>query len=722
VGDPQADTLAHAVALHRAGQIDAAAALYRAVLEQAPAQFDALHLLGVIEHQRGDAAAALSWFDRAVATGRQNAALHANRGAALRDLRRAEDALASLGQALALDPQHAKALNNRAAVLLDLGRGEEALEDVQRALAIDADHAPALYNRASALVLLGRDAQALVACERALVALPDHVELLIHRANLLRARGRAGEALASCGRAIALDPRHAGAHVGRGHALSELGRHADAAASYRVALDLAPQMPLLPGHALHARLRICDWAEIDGCIAQIAQGIDAGEPVCEPFVALLLPLTAAQQQRCAEVHVARRWPRPAEQVPAAPASADGRIRIAYFSADFREHPTAQLVAGLIEAHDRSRFEVTGFAFGPPVDDAMTERLRRTFDRFVAVHDQNDDAIVQAARRLGIQIAIDLGGHTRGSRTGIFARRAAPLQLAWLGYPGTTGAPFIEHLIADATVVPAAQLARCTEKVVWLPHGYQANDVRREIAQRVFTRRELGLPDDSFVFCCFNNPAKISPTVFSIWMRLLQAVPGSMLWLLQADPIATDNLRGEARRRGIDPQRLEFAPRWPLADHLARHRAADLFLDTWPYNAHTTASDALWAGLPVLTRIGEAFAGRVAASLLRAIGLDELIAGTDEDYEARALALATEPARLAALRERLAAQRLSAPLFDTARFARAFEAALSALWQRHERGLPRMHLEVRERAGGDLVVVEHAPVAEPAGGVQAGLRQ
>lgn len=654
---------------------------------------ETLHLRGVHEQRQGRPQAALVLYDRAIALDAGLAPLHANRGAALRELARPTEALASLDRALALDPRHAGAHANRAAALLDLGRAAEALDAAACSLALAPHHPAALYNRVTALIALGRPDAALAACEPARAVLGEHVELLAHHGALLRAAGRPREALACCDAALAQAPQRADLHVQRGHALGELGDPQGAAASYATALELAPGMPWVFGDWLHARLRMCDWAGLETAFAHLGTAIDAGRPVCEPFVALFAPLSPGQRRRCAEIHVREHWPRAAPPLPADPAP-PARLRIGYFSADWREHPTAQLMAGLIEAHDRQRVEVIGFAFGPPppAGDAMRTRLRAGFDRFVEVHGRSDAEVAAIAREFGIHIAIDLGGHTRGARSGVFAQRAAPLQLAWLGFPGTLGAPFIDYLLADAVVLPPGHEAAFSESVARLPHCYQPNDDRRAVAARSCTRAELGLPERGFVFCCFNQPAKITPEVFAMWMRLLHSAPESVLWLLDVHPASTRALRGHAQSHGVAAGRLVFAPRWPVAEHLARLRAADLALDTWPCGAHTTASDALWAGVPFLTRLGEGFAERVGASLLHAVGLPELIAGSAQAHEAQALALARDRPRLAALRERLQRQRTTAPLFDTRGFARRLEAAFAQLWERRRAGLPPAPLQ------------------------------
>ncbi len=679
---PMGPLLRSGVALHRAGSIEAAIARYLQVLDRDPRCFDALNLLGVAELQRGNSSKALVWLDLAVAADASSAAAHAHRGAALRELGRSAEALDALAVANAIDPNHVGALSNRAAALLDQGDPAAALACAERALAIDAGHAIALYNRMSALRELGLMREALVACEHALRVLPASAELLAHHAALLRDAGRTREALQACEHALLLRPVDATLLANRGHLLSELGQRAAAASSYRQAHTLDPTLPYLPGWRLHAQLCIADWDGLEELHEEIATGIDAGRPACEPFVSLLLPLSRPQLRRCAELHTEHvRGSAPSEPC-ARLAPHDGRLRVGYFSADFREHPTAQLVAGVIEHHDRTRFEVTAFALGQPVKDPMHARLRAGFDRFIELHDCSDSEAAQVARRLGIDIAIDLGGYTRGSRSGIFLRRAAPLQIGWLGFPGTMGASFVDYLIADEVVAPTAHATDYAEAIIRLPHCYQPNDATRRILTNTPTRAELDLPDDAFVFCCFNHPAKITPEVFAVWMRLLQRLPASVMWLLDDNPAATSQLRRYAQSRGVDPTRLIFAPRRPAAEHLARHRAADLFMDTWPYNAHTTASDALWSGLPLLTLEGETFSARVAASLLHAVGLPELITPSATAYEALAFELATHRDRLGSLRQRLGAQRSDHPLFDTAHFTRDLETAYEAVWTQH----------------------------------------
>ena len=398
-------------------------------------------------------------------------------------------------------------------------------------------------------------------------------------------------------------------------------------------------------------------------------------------------------QRCAELYSAARYPARVDRTDLPKPGASGKIRIGYLSGEFREQATALLLVGVLEQHDRQQFEIIAVDNGFDDGSATRRRINAAVDGVIEIASLNDPQAVAAIRAAGIDVLVNLNGYFGDGRTRVSARRAAPIQVNYLGFPGTLGAGYMDYIIADRHVLPAEHRAFYAEKVVWLPDCYQANDRKRPIAERNFSRAECGLPDDGFVFCCFNNNYKITPSTFDGWMRILREVEGSVLWLLEDNALAASNLRREAAARGLDASRLVFAGRLPPDQHLARHRCADLFLDTLPYNAHTTASDALWAGLPVLTCRGETFAGRVAASLLHSIGLPELVTASQADYERLAIELAIRPAMLASLTQKLANNRLTTALFDTARFTGHIEAAYLAMVQRRQAGLRPDHLAI-----------------------------
>ncbi|WP_341914705.1 tetratricopeptide repeat protein [Ferrovibrio terrae] len=586
-----------------------------------------------------------------------------------------------LRAALALMPDRPSILTNLSGALLRLGGAVEATALAERAVALEPGLAEAWLNLANGREQLRQIADAMTACDRALGLKPDYADAWCTRGNLLAAQRRPGEAILAYDRAFGLRPGFAEAHANRGHAHHDLQRFDAALADYTAALRLRPTLPGLAGRRLQTRMQLCDWDGLEQDTAAVLQQVAAVKPAATPLALLATPATPAQQLACAAVHARTAWPQPAQALPGYPGH--DRIRLGYFSADLHGHATAWLMAELFELHDRSAFEVFAFSYGPQSQDAMRQRLRAGFDHFIEIGALDDAAAATLARQHEIDIAIDLKGFTQEARPGIFAQRAAPVQVSYIGYPGSMGAGWIDYILADAVTVPQQQRPHYSEAVVRLPHSYQVNDRQRAIDSATPTRAQAGLPATGFVFCCFNNSFKITPDVFALWMRLLRAVPGSVLWLLASHEITMGNLRKAAQGHGIDPARLIFAQPLPLPQHLARHRLADLFLDTLHYNAHTTASDALWAGLPVLTLPGESFASRVGASLLGAIGLPELIAGSLADYEALALRLATHPSALASIKAKLAAQRDTAPLFDTPRFTRHVEAAFRQM-QAHQR--------------------------------------
>jgi protein O-GlcNAc transferase len=747
--------LQQALAFHQRGQLTQAELLYRRVLQHAPNQFDALHLLGVVELQRQHFAEAAELIGQALILNSNDPSAHSNIGAALRGLKRPAEALASYDRALALRPDYAEALNNRANVLCDLGRAAESLDGYDRALALKPDYAEALFSRGDALLGLGRPDAAIASYDRALALRPDNAEVLNRRGNALHSIGRHDEALASFDRALALRPDAPGALNNRGNALLALRRPAEAIASYDRALALKPDYPdalsnhgaalrdlghleaaivsfdralaIDPAHAdalnnrggvlrdlerhdeavadlsrllainpdfdylkgglFYAKNHCCDWTGYSDSLTQIVSDIENNRRSITPF-ALVATLDDPQLQlHCAKIFINDKYDVPTPSIWRHEIYDHDKIRIAYLSSDFYDHATAYLMVGLFETHDKSKIETTAISFNENNASELTERLKNAFTNFIDVRNVSDRDVATLLREMEIDIAIDLKGYTSGARSKIFSFRPAPIQVNYLGYPGTIGAEYIDYIIADRFLIPEDQHSFYTEKVVYLPDTYQPNDSGRRIAERTLTRGEAGLPERGFVFCSFNNNYKITPTIFEIWMRLLHRVEGSVLWLLGDNPAAIRNLRRNAEIQGIAPERLVFAPRITLEDHLARHRLADLMLDTLPYNAHTTASDALWAGLPLVTCPGTGFAGRVAGSLLMAAGLPELIVATLEDYEALALALTRDQGRLAAIKATLARNRNTCPLFDTDRYRRHIESAYHTMWQRYQRGEP-----------------------------------
>jgi predicted O-linked N-acetylglucosamine transferase (SPINDLY family) len=564
--------------------------------------------------------------------------------------------------------------------LLALGDAEGAEAALRRECEAYPDFADAHNVLGVALVNQSRSEDALAAFLAALRVDPQHAEANNNAANVLATLGRREDAVPHLERALQKNPGLADSHLNLGLLLQSLRRYEEAIASFRRALELAPQLNYALSSLVWCELLAYQWPPAEADVAALRRQVREGKVAAAPFTLIAASDSPGEQRAGAERHVRELLAGKPQPLWRGAARRRERITLAYLSADFHEHATAKLAARLFELHDRRRFEVIGISYGPDDGSPARRRLQQSFDRFVDVRAADDAAAARLLYELQVDIAIDLKGHTPDARPGILARRPAPLQVSYLGYPGTLGAPFIDYVVADRVVIPPGEGRFFSEQVVWLPHSYQVNDATRAIAERAPSRDEAGLPEGAFVFCAFNNIFKITPQFFGVWLRLLAGLPGSVLWLLDDDPTARRNLQESARAGGVDPARLVFAARVPHAEHLARHRLADLFLDNLPCNAHTTASDALWAGLPLLACRGSTFAGRVAASLLEAVGLPELIAPSLERYEALALELARSPGLLGDYRERLARNRLTHPLFDTELFRRHLEAAFETMWQ------------------------------------------
>ena len=664
----QAD-LQTAVALHQRGQLIEAEQLYRKILKAAPHHFDATHLLGVVLLQR-------------------------------RQLVEAEHLIA---RALKINPSDPSALNNRGLTLQELGRFDEALASYDKAIVLKPNYSDALYNRGNTLKELKRYSEALANYDKAIALKPDYYFVFNNRGLTLQELKRFDEALISYDKAIALKPDCAEAFNNQGNAFQELKRFDDALKSYEKALTINPDHRHAFSGLAGSALRICDWTRTTKFVGELKAHVANRRSIILPFTLLGYSSDPALQLKCAQSYIEDKIPIPPPSLRNGTSWCHNKIRVAYLSADFHQHATAFLMAELFELHDRTGFEVLGISFGPDDKSDMRSRLIKSFNQFHEVRLRSDREVAKLVNQLQVDIAVDLKGYTQNSRLGILAHRPAPIQVSYLGYPGTTGTDFMDYVLADRIVLPFDQQPFYTEKIVHLPECYQVNDSQKKISAGATTRHEVGLPERGFVFCCFNNNYKITAPVFEVWLRLLQAIDGSMLWLLRADNSSAEtNLRKEAAARGMDPARVIFASPMPLQDHLARYRLADLFLDTLPINAHTTASDALWAGLPLLTCCGQSFAGRVAASLLYAIGLPELVTHGLEEYEALALRLARDASLLANIKAKLACNRDTYPLFNSKRFTRHLEAAYTTMWEIWQRGESPRSFSVTSKPDSEVV--------------------
>jgi predicted O-linked N-acetylglucosamine transferase (SPINDLY family) len=643
--------------------------------------------------QRGDLAQAEDRYRRALDLVPNRPSVMVNLAAVLLEMGRHQEAKSISEGLLAIEPENPAGLLNLGNSELKTGFAEEALISIEKALTIRPDYAEALVSRASALCDLDRSDEALASCEKALDLKPGYVEALVAQGIAMRRLGRYEEALERADAALSAHPEHAQAHCSRGNILADLGRHEEAAASYEKALAPGQDLDYALGALLHSRMHCCDWRSHSVDAERVVTGIRAAKRTIDPFFCLSVSGSAEDQLSCSQIWVRDRFPAREGSVWRGPQYGHDRIRLAYLSSDLGNHAVSLLMAGVFELHDRAKFETTAISFGGDDAKETPPRLKGAFEHFVDAREKSDREVAGLMRDLEIDIAVDLNGFTRGARTSVFARRAAPIQVNYLGYPGTLGAPYYDYILADRFVIPEDCVEFYSENVVRLPDCFQANDSKRRAADRTPSRSELGLPERGFVFCCANNSYKITPAMFDAWMRILRSVPESCLWLVSTQACVVPNLRKEAGARGVAPERMVFAEPAPYAQYLSRYRIADLFLDTLPFNGGTTASDALWAGLPVLTCPGESFAARMAGSLLNTLGLRELIAGSMEDYEALAVRLARDPERLAGLKRSLASARDESALFDTDRFRQNIERAYTAMWRRHRDGAPPVSFDV-----------------------------
>jgi predicted O-linked N-acetylglucosamine transferase (SPINDLY family) len=703
--------LSAALGHHQRGELESARLKYLDILGRHPRCFEALHLLGLLSADSGAVDEGIALIRRALDV--DAAKPHAHYSLATAFLKKGDGpaAVSCLDRALALQADFADAWFLRGNVLQQMERFEASVESYRAAIRIRPAFPEACNNLAAALRALRRLPDALECVERALALRPAY-PLAFNNRGLIWLDGQRGDAaVEDFRRALALNPKFPEALHNLGTALSQLRRFGAARDAFAELAALAPGFRHVAGNLLVAKLCCCDWTGFEPAAAAVVRAVERGEHAAMPLSFLCISGAPGAQRRCAETHSSAYFP-PAvpyppgvpdpSAVPHPPTAPDppaapypparspqrrDKIRIAYLSGDFGEHAVSYLLAGVFERHDSAHFDTLALSWGRREEGPARRRIEAAFSRFIDITARTDAEVARLMRELEVDIAVDLSGHTLGQRTGIFSRRPADIQVNYLGLPGTMGAPYIDYLIADRFLVPEELRHHYTEQVVWLPESFQPNDDRRAAAAQSCGRSGYGLPAEGVVFCCFNRNNKLNPPCFDAWMRLLEGVPRSVLWLLATDPLAESNLRREAAARGVDAGRLVFAREAPYAEYLARYACADLFLDTLPFNGGATVSDALSTGLPVLTCAGESFSGRMAGSVLTSLGFPELVARSMEEYVATALALAAQPERLIALRRSLESQRSAHRFFDTDRYRVHLEAAYRMMWERHAAGLP-----------------------------------
>ena len=669
------------VALKDQGKLEEAIEAYSKALAIKPDYAEAYYNMGAALQEHGKLEKAIEAYNKALSIKPDYADAYSNMGVTLSDQGKLEEAIEAYSKALAIKPDYAEAHNNMGVALKDQGKLEEAIEAHNKALAIKPDYAEAHSNIGVALQEHGKLEKAIEAYNKALSIKPDYADAYSNMGVTLSDQGKLEEAIEAYSKALAIKPDYAEAHYNMGNALKDQDKLEKAIEAYSKALAIKPDYEAARVAKLHQQAHICNWTGIVEDHALVPE-LGTTKKHVSPFALLSMEDAPERHRTRSEIYVKAKYPQKPLPLPTKPLKKPERLRIGYFSTDFKVHPVAYLIAKVLEQHSREQFEVFGYSLHGSSHCYMRKRLISAFDHFTDVQDMSDKDVAFRVRQDDIDIAIDLNGYTKGNRTGVFAYRAAPIQINYLGYPGTMGADFIDYIVSDQNLVPFECQHYFSEKQLYLPDTYMPTDNERKLSKVSLSRKEVGLPDGVFVFCCFNNNYKITDIEFDIWMRLLGEVEESVLWLRRSNEISDIMIRKEADKRGISPSRIVFAERVPMDEHLSRHQLADLFIDTFTFNAHTTATEALWAGLPVVTKQGKGFATRVAGSLLKAVGLPELVAKTEQDYESLILDLATNPSKLIKIKEKLAANRLSKPLFDTEQYTKHLEDGYQQAYQNY----------------------------------------
>ena len=676
------------------GKISEAKDICIDILKTEPNNYNALYLLGVIAFQTKNYSKSVEIIAKAIEINPNNSEYYNFKGIALVHLNKFEEAIQSWSKAIEVDPNNVDAYNNRGNALIKLKKNDLALKDFEMAIKIKPNFAQAYNNRGVILKDLKRLSLALESTNKAIEINPKYADAYNLKGVILRELKQIEESIKNYNKALELNPNFANAHVNLGNILLNENKQIELALeSFSKALKINPNLDFLFGKYIHTKTWLSNWNFIDEEINSLKNKIINGEKAATPFPVLSLIDLPDLQKKNAIKFVENQYSLTSNLGPIMKKTSNKKIKIGYYSADFNNHPTSFLMVHLLELHDRSNFEIFCFSLQNRKDDEMRKRVSKACDKFLDVSLKSDVEIAKISRDLEIDIACDVMGFTKGNKFQIFAEKCAPIQVSYLAFAGTTGANFIDYVIADKTLVSKELQKHYSEKIISLPGTYQVNDSTKKISDKVFTREELGLPKNGFVFCCFNNNYKILPSVFDIWMRLLKKIKGSVLWLLVENSTAKENLKKEAVKRNVDENRIIFAKIMPLADHLARHRCADLFIDTFPYTAHTTCSDALWAGLPVITRVGNSFPSRVSASLLTAIDLPELITHTEKEFEDLAVEFANNKSKLDEIKIKLEKNKISKSLFNTKLYTKNIESSFKIIYDRYLNNLPAENIEI-----------------------------
>ena len=679
-----------AIKFHKNGNLLKANNILLEILDESPRDFDTLHLLGIIAFQTNKYETSINFIKRAIEIDPNNFEIHKNLSVIFKTIGKLDNALQCCNDAIKIKPDYAEAYNHKGDILIRANNYILAIENWKKALKINPHYAEVHNNLGNVYTKLNKLTDALNYYNKSIELKPNFAEAYVNRAFVSKELKNYDSALDDCNKAIKLKHNFAEAFNNKAIIYREIKKMKKAYENYLEAYRLKPNINFLLGSLIYTKLNLGIWDNFEDNLKKLEEKVINKNTSIHPFSSLLFYNSSKIQKIAAERYLNLNYPESLENKKFNIKTYDGikKIRIGYYSRDFCLHPVSSLIVHFLELHNKEKFEIYGFYFGPDKkDDAMLNRIIKSFDHFHIVRSKTDKDIASLSRNLEIDIAIDLMTYTEKNRFGMFIERCAPIQVNYLGYPGTSGSKHIDYIIADQTLIPKENEKDYSEKIIFLPNSYQSNDSTKKISTKIYTKNEFSLPEKNFIFCCFNKNHKINPNVFDLWIKIMKKVDNSVLWLLEENPIFAENIKKECKKRNFDYKRIIFAKKINLSEHLARHKLADLFLDTMPYGAHTTCSDALWSGLPVITIIGKTFSSRVSASLLNAIKLQELITKNENEYENLAIELATNAEKLNKIKIKLKKNIHIEPLFNTKLFTKNIELAYEKIYTRYINNLP-----------------------------------
>ena len=682
-----------ALEFHKKGDFKKANNILTSILKNEPNDFDALYLNGIIDFQMGKHEISIKKINKAIEINPNNFEVHKNLALIYKKIGKINESINSFDRAIKINPNKAEIYNHKAYLLIQINQYHLAIENWNKALKIKPDYFEVYNNLGNAYKKIRKIDNALECYNKSIEINSNFAEAYINRSIVFSDINKLDLALEDCNKAIEINQGSAEAYNNKGIILSKLKKIDSALESYTEAFKINPNLDFLYGSLVISKMNLCLWDNLDNDLKELKNTINQGKTTATPYSTIHFFDSPSTQKKSAENFVKKKYSN-IKNKSYIQISDKKKIRLGYYSADFCHHPTSLLIADLLELHNKTEFETYGFYFGNVQKDKMLDRTSKTFDKFYDVNDMNDQEISKISRDIKVDIGIDLMGFTEKNRFGIFAEKCAPIQVNYLGYPGTTGSNCIDYIIADKKLISQNMQKYFSEKIIYLPDTYQANDSKKKISKKNLTRKDFNLPENSFVFCCFNKTQKITPHVFDIWMKILSKVEDSVLWLLEENPTSSQNLKREATKRNINFERLIFTRKIEISEHLARHKLADLFLDTFLVGAHTTCSDSLWSGLPLITKTGSSFASNVSSSLLNAIDLNELVTSNDLEYETLAVELAKDKKKLNQIKTKLSKHKMNKPLFNSKLFTKNIELAYKEIFNKYTNSLPSENIELK----------------------------